>query len=273
MRGGGVDVFGSGTAQEVSRMGEDQDVELGRSSGILLHPTSLPGGRLGDEAYRFVDWLAEAGQSWWQMLPIGPPDEFGSPYRTTSAFAGSPALLADPAAPVSAAEIEDFVGREAVLERRVGALRGRGRARRPGAVRARVDGAARIRTRARRAADRRRPDLRLRHRRGHPGLAGAVRARRGRRRAARPAERERPALGQPVVRLARASRHRLSLVGRALPSHVRARRHGARRSLPRLRRVLGDPRRAQDGAQRSLAPLRPAPSCSPRSRAHSATCR
>jgi 4-alpha-glucanotransferase len=110
MRGGGVDVFGSGTAQEVSRMGEDQDVELGRSSGILLHPTSLPGGRLGDEAYRFVDWLAEAGQSWWQMLPIGPPDEFGSPYRTTSAFAGSPALLADPAAPVSAAEIEDFVG-------------------------------------------------------------------------------------------------------------------------------------------------------------------
>ena len=79
-------------------MREDQDVDLGRSSGILLHPTSLPGGRLGDDAYRFVDWLAQAGQSWWQMLPLGPPDEFGSPYRTTSAFAASPALLGDPQA-------------------------------------------------------------------------------------------------------------------------------------------------------------------------------
>ncbi|HEY4413692.1 MAG TPA: 4-alpha-glucanotransferase [Gaiellaceae bacterium] len=84
-------------------------MELGRSSGILLHPTSLPGGRLGDEAYRFVDWLAAAGQSWWQVLPLGPPDGFGSPYRTTSAFAGSPALLADPHAPVTADEIEHFV--------------------------------------------------------------------------------------------------------------------------------------------------------------------
>jgi 4-alpha-glucanotransferase len=84
-------------------------MRLVRSSGILLHPTSLPSGRLGDEAYRFVDWLAAAGQSWWQMLPLGPPDEFGSPYRTTSAFATSPALLANPKAPVSADEIEEFV--------------------------------------------------------------------------------------------------------------------------------------------------------------------
>ncbi len=86
-------------------------MKLVRSSGILLHPTSLPGGRLGDEAYRFVDWLAAAGQSWWQMLPLGPPDEFGSPYRTTSAFAATPALLADPKAAVSADEIEEFVAR------------------------------------------------------------------------------------------------------------------------------------------------------------------
>ena len=69
---------------------------LNRSSGVLLHPTSLPGGRLGDEAYRFVDWLAAAGQSWWQMLPLGPPDEHGSPYRSASAFACWPGLLADP---------------------------------------------------------------------------------------------------------------------------------------------------------------------------------
>jgi 4-alpha-glucanotransferase len=86
-------------------------VNLPRSSGIFLHPTSLPGGRLGDAAYEFVDWLASAGQSWWQVLPLGPPDEFGSPYRTTSAFAGSPAMLALPDAAVSQDEIEDFVAR------------------------------------------------------------------------------------------------------------------------------------------------------------------
>ncbi len=84
---------------------------LPRSSGVLLHPTSLPGGRLGDEAYRFVDWLAAAGQSWWQILPLTPPDETGSPYFSGSAFAGWPGLLADPRAPVSAEEIESFVAR------------------------------------------------------------------------------------------------------------------------------------------------------------------
>jgi 4-alpha-glucanotransferase len=86
-------------------------MDLTRSSGVLLHPTSLPGGRLGEEAYRFVDWLAEAGQSWWEVLPLGPPDEHGSPYRARSAFAGSTALLAQPRAPVSADEIDEFVSR------------------------------------------------------------------------------------------------------------------------------------------------------------------
>ena len=80
-----------------------------RSSGVLLHPTSLPGGRLGPEAYRFVDWLARAGQSWWQILPLGPPDAGGSPYKADSAFAGWPGLLAEPDAPVEAAELERFV--------------------------------------------------------------------------------------------------------------------------------------------------------------------
>ena len=56
-------------------MGEDQNVDLARSAGILLHPTSLPSRKLDREAYRFVDWLAAAGQSWWQVLPLGPPDE------------------------------------------------------------------------------------------------------------------------------------------------------------------------------------------------------
>ncbi len=60
-----------------------------------------------------MDWLAAAGQSWWQVLPLGPPDEYGSPYSSSSAFAGSPELLADPDAPVSAAELEGFVARHA----------------------------------------------------------------------------------------------------------------------------------------------------------------
>ena len=86
-------------------------MELPRSAGVLLHPTSLPSGKLDRDAYRFVDWLAAAGQSWWQVLPLGPPDEFGSPYRSPSAFAGSPQLLARPEARVSAGEVEDFVAR------------------------------------------------------------------------------------------------------------------------------------------------------------------
>src|SRR5579883_2507227 len=77
---------------------------LERASGILLHPTSLPNGVLDEHAYRFVDWLAAAGQRWWQVLPLGPPDDTGSPYMSPSAFAGSPGLLADPAAPVSPRE-------------------------------------------------------------------------------------------------------------------------------------------------------------------------
>jgi 4-alpha-glucanotransferase len=87
-------------------------VKLDRSAGIVLHPTSLPNGVLDEEAYRFVDWLATAGMSWWQVLPLGPPDEFESPYRARSAFAGSRGLLAKPKAPVSEAEVEDFVARQ-----------------------------------------------------------------------------------------------------------------------------------------------------------------
>jgi 4-alpha-glucanotransferase len=83
-----------------------------RSSGVQLHPTSLASGRLGDDAYRFVDWLAEAGQSWWQMLPLGPPDRAGSPYKSASAFAAWRGLLADPSAPVSDGEVEELRDRE-----------------------------------------------------------------------------------------------------------------------------------------------------------------
>jgi 4-alpha-glucanotransferase len=84
-----------------------------RSSGVQLHITSLPSGTLGADAHRFVDWLAEAGQSWWQMLPLGPPDRYGSPYKARSAFAAWPGLLGERRAPVTAAEISAFREREA----------------------------------------------------------------------------------------------------------------------------------------------------------------
>ncbi len=69
-----------------------------RRSGILLHPTSLPGphgsGDFGPSAYHFVDWLVSAGQSVWQMLPLNPIGPGNSPYASVSAFAGSPLLVA-----------------------------------------------------------------------------------------------------------------------------------------------------------------------------------
>jgi 4-alpha-glucanotransferase len=83
-------------------------MELQRSSGIVLHPTSLPGGRLGAGAYAFVDWLAAAGQSWWQVLPLGPPDDVGSPYAAASAFAAWNGFLAEPDAPVSTREVAAY---------------------------------------------------------------------------------------------------------------------------------------------------------------------
>ncbi|HEY1696998.1 MAG TPA: 4-alpha-glucanotransferase [Polyangiaceae bacterium] len=68
-----------------------------RASGVLLHPTSLPGphgsGDLGVPARAFVDFLARAGQRWWQMLPVAPPGYGESPYSAQSAFAGSPLLV------------------------------------------------------------------------------------------------------------------------------------------------------------------------------------
>lgn len=69
-----------------------------RASGILLHPTSLPGphgvGDIGDAAYRFLDFMNETKQSIWQVLPLGPTGYGDSPYQSFSAFAGNPMLIA-----------------------------------------------------------------------------------------------------------------------------------------------------------------------------------
>jgi 4-alpha-glucanotransferase len=85
-----------------------------RASGVLLQPTALAGpgiGDLGSEAHRFVDWLADAGQRYWQILPLGPVDAGGSPYNGLSALAGNP-LLISPEMLVR----EGLVGEEAVAE-------------------------------------------------------------------------------------------------------------------------------------------------------------
>ena len=65
-----------------------------RASGVLLHPTSLPGrfgiGDLGPTSVAFVDFLTETGQHWWQMLPLNPTGTGNSPYQSPSSFAGNP---------------------------------------------------------------------------------------------------------------------------------------------------------------------------------------
>ncbi len=72
-------------------------MRLPRASGVLLHPTSLPGphgsGDLGREAYHFVDWLTVAGQALWQVLPLTGIGPGNSPYMSPSAFAGNPLLV------------------------------------------------------------------------------------------------------------------------------------------------------------------------------------
>jgi 4-alpha-glucanotransferase len=91
-------------------------MELERSAGILLHPTSLPSefgvGDLGEHAREFVEILAEAGQRWWQVLPLNPTGHGGSPYASYSAFAMNTTLI-DPVELVkkgwvTQTELDDF---------------------------------------------------------------------------------------------------------------------------------------------------------------------
>ena len=72
-------------------------MKFDRASGILLHPTSLPGaygiGDIGPDAHRWLDFLANSGCSLWQILPLGPTGYGDSPYQCFSAFAGNPYLI------------------------------------------------------------------------------------------------------------------------------------------------------------------------------------
>src|SRR5271166_4930166 len=80
-------------------------MRLPRASGVLLHPTSLPGGQgigdLGSESHAFVHFLSATGQRWWQTLPLGPTGFGNSPYQSHSSFAGNPLLI----------DVEDLVRR------------------------------------------------------------------------------------------------------------------------------------------------------------------
>jgi len=74
----------------------DRQPDQRRASGVLLHVTSLPGrgiGDIGEPAFRWIDWLADAGQSLWQILPLVPVDHGGSPYNGLSAMASNDLLI------------------------------------------------------------------------------------------------------------------------------------------------------------------------------------
>ncbi|MEN6633344.1 MAG: 4-alpha-glucanotransferase, partial [Candidatus Polarisedimenticolia bacterium] len=72
-------------------------MDFPRSAGVLLHPTSLPGpygiGDLGPAAHAYVDWLADAGAAYWQVLPVNPPGPASCPYTAHSTFAGATILV------------------------------------------------------------------------------------------------------------------------------------------------------------------------------------
>ena len=78
-------------------MAFDMSTTFERSAGVLLHPTSLPSrfgiGDLGPDARAYARWLAAAGVTWWQVLPLNPQGPGNSPYSSTSTFAGNTLLV------------------------------------------------------------------------------------------------------------------------------------------------------------------------------------
>ena len=81
---------------------------------VVAHITSLPTedkrpGHLGKPCYRFIDWLASQNQSWWQILPINPCDEYGSAYAGISAFAGNEQLIDGSSETIDEKEFKKFL--------------------------------------------------------------------------------------------------------------------------------------------------------------------
>ena len=238
-------------------------MKLERASGILLHPTSLPGGLLDEHAYRFVDWLAAAGQSWWQVLPLGPPDHTGSPVHVAVGVRRLARAARRPAGGGRARGGRGVPRAERLLDRRLAQARRPRSTTRSGSS---ANGARCARTRpsaasgssaTSRSTSRRTAPTTV----AHPelfqpsGVAGvppdAFSA-------------DGPAVGQPAVRLGRDARRRLPLVDRAAAPDVRARRPRAGRSLSRLRLVLGGAERQRDGRGADAGAAGRAPSSSGR---------
>src|SRR5699024_5633021 len=86
-----------GTINANTVVDRQEGEDMRRSSGVLLHITSLPGrygiGTLGKQARQFADFCRQAGLSWWQVLPVGPTGYGNSPYQSDSVFAGNPQLI------------------------------------------------------------------------------------------------------------------------------------------------------------------------------------
>ena len=94
-----------------------------RRAGILLHPTSLPSARLGADAYRFIDFLADSGASVWQMLPLAPTHRDGSPYHCLSVHALNPPLLSMQRLLEFAGRVETRMDRDHCLDKALARLR------------------------------------------------------------------------------------------------------------------------------------------------------
>src|SRR5258708_7725885 len=92
-----IDRCGLRCPKDALNGGEQTLRPTSRGTGVLLHPTSLPGpmgiGTLGQEARRFVDFLADTSMRYWQICPLGPTGCGNSPYQCFSAFAGNPYLI------------------------------------------------------------------------------------------------------------------------------------------------------------------------------------
>ena len=200
----------------------------------------------------------DAGQSWWQMLPLGPPDRYGSPYKAKSAFAAWPGLLAEPRARGLEGGGARLPRAQRGVDRATGRVRRARRARRPGPLRPRVGRAAPLRARPRREADRRRPDLRRpgsADHRAHPELfrAGAV--------AGTPPDAftdKGQLWGNPLYDWPALQRRGYRWWIERLRAHLRPLRPRPRRPLPRLRLLLGGARGRAPRALRRLA-ARPRP--------------
>ena len=163
-----------------------------------------PGGSGRTRTRSSTGWR-RPGQRFWQVLPLGPPDRHGSPYKSASAFAAWRGLLHDPGARGRRRRDRGASASATPTGSRLGGARRRlARGGRPGALRPRVGGAARARRAARRQPLRRRADLRRARQRRPARPSRALPRRRGRRRAARRLLRQGAALGQPALRLARA---------------------------------------------------------------------